>query len=121
MKYIGGTQEVINNLMLKRSKLLRRCAEVVESTAVDVANDAKRDHIPGQAHQMDRYANRTSTLTRSISSRLTKVGFDLVEAEVFTNIEYAAHVEAIYPYLWPATVANQEKLRRRLKAIGWSD
>jgi len=119
MRSVGGTQEIINNLMMHRSKLLRRVGEAVEKSAVDVANGAKADHQRGQGHGMGRYENQATTLTRSITPKLTKVNFDEAEAIIFTNVEYAARVEAIYPYLWPAMVANQEKFKRRVKEAGY--
>ena len=119
MKSVGGTQEVINNLMMQRSKLLARVGEALEKSAVEVANHAKSDHQRGQGHGKGRYENQTSTLTRSIMPKLTKVNFDEAEAIVFTNVEYAARVEAIYPFMWPAIVANQEEFKKRLKEAGY--
>jgi len=120
MKSIGGTQEIINNLMMQRSKLLARVGKAVEKSAVSVANHAKADHERGQGHGKGRYENQTTTLTRSITPKLTKIDFDEAEAIVFTKVEYAARVEAIYPYLWPAMVATQEEFKKRLKEAGYN-
>lgn len=119
MKFIGGTQKVINNIMMQRSKLLARVGEAVEKSAVEVSNHAKSDHQRGQGHGKGRYENQTTTLTRDITPVLTKVDFNEVEAEVFTTMEYAAKVEAIYPFLWPAIVANQGNFTKRIKEAGY--
>lgn len=120
MKSVGGTQEVINNLMMQKSKLLARVGVAVEKSAVSVANHAKAEHIRGQGHGKGRYENQTTTLTKSITPKLIKIDFNEAEAVVFTNMEYAAKVEAIYPYLWPAIVAKQEEFKKRLKEAGYN-
>lgn len=114
MKYVSGTEKVINNLILQKSKILRAAAGVVEKTAVDIAVHAKSDHADEMAHCRERYQNQTTTLTRSITPELTKVTPELVEAQVFSYIHYAPYVEAIYPFLWPALVASQKKFKQRL-------
>jgi hypothetical protein len=119
MKSIGGTQEVINNLMMQRSVLLARVGEAVEKSAVEAANFAKADHEPGLAHGQSRYENRTASLTRSLKAKLTKIDFDEAEAIVFSDMEYAYRVETIYPYLWPAIAMEQTNYIRRLKEAGY--
>jgi len=119
MRSVGGTQEVINNIMMKRNQLLTQVGEAVEKSAVEVAIHAQSEHQRGQGHGKGRYENQTTTLTRSIMPKLTKVDYNEVEAIVFTNVEYAAHVEAIYPYMWPAIVANRDNFIRRLKKAGF--
>jgi len=120
MKYIGGTQEIINNLMMRRNKLLRKVGIAVEKSAVSVAITAKRDHQRGQGHGKGRYENQTSTLTRSIEPVLLKIDFDEAIAAVFSNVEYAVSIETIYPYLWPAMVENQETFKKRLREAGYN-
>lgn len=119
MKYVGGQQEVLNNLMMQRSKLLMRIGVAVEKTAVEAANLAKSDHQRGQGHGKGRYENQTTTLTRSITPKLTVVNFDAVEGIIFTNLDYAYRVETVYPYMWPAIVAMQAKFVKRLKEAGY--
>ncbi len=122
-QFVGGTQRVLNNMMLAKSETLREIAEAVEKSAVDVANHAKAGHEGNRAHMNKRYQNQTGNLTQSIRSALTKVGFDLVEAATFTSMEYAVGVELgtsrnrPYPFLWPALLANQESFKERLKAV----
>lgn len=119
MKSIGGTQEVINKLMMQRSALLARVGEAVEKSAVEAANFAKADHQPGQAHGQSRYENQTVSLTPSLRAKLTKIDFDGAEAIVFSDMEYAYKVETRYPYLWPAIVMEQANYIRRLKEAGY--
>ena len=114
--FVSGTQEVINRIMLERSKFLRDIAEAVEKTAVDVSNHAKSNHQGNMAHASQRYANQTSNLTNSITQELDKVGYDEVSAISFATMEYAPYVEADWPFFWPALVANQETLKRRVGA-----
>ncbi len=121
MRYVTGTQKVINNLMMQRFKMLHDIGEVVEKTCVDVANSAKAGHAGNQAHMNERYQNQTSDLTRSISQELTKVDWASVEGLVFATKEYAIHVELgtvknkAYPFLYPALVSNKKNFENRLK------
>ena len=115
MRYITGQQDVINKLRLRQSRTLRRMAVGVEKACVDVANHAKAGHEGDMAHANERYQNRTSTLTRSITPEVIYVGFDEVVGVVFANTEYAEYIENIYPYLFPALVANREQFKRRLQ------
>ena len=146
---ITGQRRVFNNLMIQKSKFLARAAIAVEKTAVDVANHAKANHeSSGAAAKLNddiafaeafgafgslgsskasssglRYVNRTGTLTRSITPELTKVDFNEVMAQVFTNIEYAPMVELgtsrsrAFPFLFPALVTNQKNFEARMKAL----
>lgn len=114
MQYVAGTQKVINNLMMAKSKMLKAIADGVEQCAVDVADHAKAGHVGDMAHAKQRYRNRTEILTASIESDLLKVGFDEVIGIVSTDIEYAEYVENIYPYMFPALIANKQIFNRRL-------
>ena len=105
--------------MMRSSKLLSKVAVACERSAVSVSNHAKADHQKGQGHGMNRYENQTTTLTRSLTPLLTRVDPSEVEAIVFTNVEYAEKVETIYPYLWPALVANREKFLANMKGAGY--
>ena len=121
MQYITGTQKVINNLMMQKSKFLRDLGTAVEKTCVDVANHAKAAHAGNMAHMNQRYQNRTSTLTRSIAHELEEVSFKGITGVVFANIEYAAFVELgtvrnrPYPFLYPALAANKPNFENRIK------
>ena len=121
MKYVFGTQTVINNLMRQKDKRLDRIAVAVEKTCVDVANHAKAGHAGNQAHMSNRYRNQTSTLTRSIMPELESVSYNAVVGIVYSNVEYAAMVELgtakhkPYPYLYPAIVASKDTFTRRIK------
>ena len=121
MKFIGGTQKVINNIRMQQSKFLRDLGEAVEKTCVDISNNAKQGHAGNMAHANKRYQNQTSTLTRSITPQLEEVSFtNGVKGVVFTNIEYAPAVELgtgrnkPYPFLYPAVVANKENFKERI-------
>ncbi len=117
---ITGTQQVINRLMRERDKMLDALARAVEATCVDIANHAKANHAGNQAHMSNRYQNQTSTLTRSIASELEKVSRGEVVGVVYSNMEYAPAVEMgtvknkPYPYLFPALMANQANLKKRV-------
>ena len=114
MEYVAGTAKVTAKLKAFGDKMLGKVAEAVEKTAVDVANDAKADHVQGMAHAIERYENQTNVLTSSITPELTIVTDTMVEAEVFSNVEYAYWVEALYPLLHPALTKNEDNFRRRV-------
>ena len=99
--------------------MLEKVGVALEKTAVSVANHAKSDHQRGKGHGMGRYENQTTTLTRSIRPLLTRIDYNGAEAIVFTNVEYAAKVEAIYPYLFPALQAKRGEYMDRLKGAGF--
>jgi hypothetical protein len=115
-KQVSGTQEIVNRLMMERSKMLRDVAEAVEKTSVDISNHAKANHQGNMAHASGRYANQTSNLTNSITQVLEKVDYNEVSAISYATMEYAPYVEADWPFFWPALVATQEVLKRRVEA-----
>lgn len=121
MKYIGGVEEVINNIKMHGNAVMKRVGEAVEKAANLAANRAKADHIRGQAHAQNRYENQTTTLTKSITPKLKRLNIDIAEAEIFTNMEYAYRVETIYPYMWPAVIATQGDLKKLLKEAGYGN
>ena len=111
---VFGTQEVINRILLEGSKMLRDVAQAVEKTTVDVSNHAKSNHQGNMAHASGRYQNQTSNLTNSISQQLEKVSYGEVSAISYATMEYAPYVEADWPFFWPALMANQDNLKRRV-------
>lgn len=119
-RYVTGTQQIINRLMMERDRMLRAIGRAVEATCVDISNHAKAGHAGNQAHMNDRYRNQTSTLTRSITPELEKVSRTEVVGVVYSNVEYAAFVEIgtsenrPYPYLYPALLANKDSFKRRM-------
>ena len=115
MQYISGIQKVINNMLMAEHEILAALGEAVEKTAVQVSNDAKKQHEPSFGHAVGRYENQTTTLTRSIRPELIKVGPDEVVGMVLTNVEYAYPVEVHYPFLFPALVANRELFKKNVK------
>jgi len=120
MQYIAGVEKVMNNLMRQKDKNLDQISEAVDQSALKVANHAKAGHVGAMAHADQRYQNQTGTLTRSITPQLTKVRFKIIEAQVFSNVEYAPNVELgtgktqPYPFLFPALQANQEDFKARV-------
>lgn len=117
LKNISGLQETMNNLAILGNKKVQAVAVAVEKTCIDVANHAKAGHNTVQAHANHRYINQTGTLTRSITPALQSVTKDEVVGIVHvSNNEYAAFVEAFYPFMTPALFANSENLKKRVKA-----
>lgn len=120
MQYIAGVQKVLNNLAIQKLDTLRRVADAVDQSALKVANHAKAGHEGAMAHADQRYQNKTGTLTRSITPELTKASQQMVEAQIFSNIEYAPNVELgtgktrPYPFLFPALQANQGDFKTRV-------
>jgi len=120
MSFITGQQEIINNLMMAKSKKLRKIGIAVEKTCVDVSNDAKRDHKPG-VHARNRYENDTVMLTRATTPALQKIDFKEVIGIVYNTMDYAPMVELgtakskPYPFLYPALVKNKENFKNRIK------
>lgn len=111
---VEGMDEVLRNMKIAGDLILQQVAEAVEKTAVDVANHAKAGHEGNKAHMNERYQNQTTNLTNSITPEMGIVTPLEVEAIVYTTMEYAYYVECLYPYLWPALVANEGNLRRRV-------
>lgn len=117
---ISGAQRIANNILAAKNTMLGRIAVAVEKTAVDVSNHAKANHERNSAHAQGRFEVRTGILVKSITPDMETVNFEEVVGVVFTNIEYAIPVEfggdgrRAYPFMFPALVANQENLIRRL-------
>ncbi len=99
---VTGEREVIAAIGAVMADKIAAVAEAVEKSAVQVANHAKRNHIRGSAHQKERYENQTNILTNSITVAMIETTEEKIVAEVGTNVEYASHVEALYPFLFPA-------------------
>lgn len=112
---VTGEREVIAVIGTLMAGKLAAVAEAVEKSAVEVSNDAKRDHQRGSAHQKQRYENQTNILTNSITVAMVETTEEKVVAEVGTNVEYASFIETTHPFLFPALHANREKFHQRVK------
>lgn len=130
-KYVSGTQQMINNLLMQRNRVLANAGEAVEKTCVDVMNHAKAGHSGNMAHASQRYRNRTGDLTAGIGPpELLEVTLEKVHGIVPSGMEYSMFVEfgtAInvrtgrpnrpYPFMQPALIANKDVLTNRLKKL----
>jgi phage gpG-like protein len=122
-QFIAGAEKVKINMALAQKDIVARVAVAIEKTCVDVSNHAKANHArSSNPHGMGRFISQTGTLIRSITPELTSVTPTLITGVVYSNMEYAAFVELgtsrnrPYPYLWPALVANANRLRQRVEA-----
>jgi hypothetical protein len=127
---ITGDKEVLRKFLSLKSETFRKVVEVVEKTAVRMANSAKADHTHGSdPHSRGRFETQTGVLVASIGpsgnqsmqfeklDENTVVGLFGVGAAVgTTNVEYAERVEELYPFIWPAAVANMERFKQDLAA-----
>lgn len=117
---ISGAKRIANNILAAQNKILGRVAVAVEKTAVDVSNHAKDNHERNSAHSKGRFETQSGILGKSITPDMEKVNFEEVVAVVFTNVDYAIPVEfggggrRAYPFMFPALIANQGNLLRRL-------
>jgi hypothetical protein len=130
-KYVSGTQQMVNELLMRRNRVLANAGEAVEMTCVDVMNHAKAGHDGNMAHANQRYRNRTGNLTAGIGPpELMEVTFKKVHGIVPSTMEYSVFVElgtAInvrtgrpnrpYPFMQPALMANRESHANRLKGL----
>ena len=117
MKSVFGTDKVLSNIAARMGGIYAKAAEAVEKSAVDVSNHAKDGHAGNMAHANKRYQNQTTNLTRSITPSLSKVTKKVIEAEVSANTDYAERIESVYPYMFPALLANQRKFIERMKGV----
>ena len=122
---------MVNELMMRRNRVLANAGEAVEMTCVDVMNHAKAGHAGNMAHANQRYRNRTGNLTAGIGPpELLEITYEKVHGIVPCTEEYSAFVEfgiAInvrtgrpnrpYPYMQPALFANREAHANRLKNL----
>jgi len=131
--YVTGVQQVANNLMMHKYKMLAKVGEAIEKTCIDVANHAKAGHAGNAAHMNKRYRNQTTNLTNSITPELVEINLQRAHGIVHTGaIEYAAVVEfgnttgvnvrtgkknKPYPYMVPALLAGKEVFQKRMKKI----
>jgi hypothetical protein len=119
---VRGDKKVRANIRRFRNTRIGKVIIHVANTAEQVANHAKSDHLPGFAHAVGRYANRTTNLTNSINPKPVSVTEDEVVYEVIAAREYAAFVElgtaksAAYPYMFPALQAKRAFFIDGLKA-----
>lgn len=135
MSLVTGIDAVIKNLSGYNRRTALAIGRAVERTAVDVANDAKKNHGRGRrtggkkgqrvggAHGLTppRYEVKTGTLTRSIMPTNAVATENAITASVQTDMEYARGVELgtvsskPYPFLYPALAGQKEKLAERCK------
>lgn len=117
-----GSKEVAAKLLALKSQTFRKVIEAVEKTAVRMANAARAGHEHGSdPHSRNRYENQTSNLTNSIGpggANSQEMRFEKLNENVVTGLfgvdstapgsplEYAPKVEELYPFIWPAAVAN---------------
>ena len=130
-KFVSGTNEVIDNILMHKNSMLKEVGEAVEKTCVDISKHAKAGHSDNMAHANKRYRNRTMQLTHAITPELVEANFKRVHGVVHTSsVEYAAAVElgvacniktglpnSPYPYMTPAMLASEETFKKRLSGI----
>lgn len=115
---VTGVEVVLRKLAAVRDKQIRNLITASERTSVEIANAAKRDHGKS-AHAKGRYENQTRNLTQSIMPRASVQEGNLIVGTVEAgatqgaDLDYAAHVEARYPFLHPAAVGAQESFKDR--------
>jgi len=126
---VTGDKEVIRRLLALKSRTFKRVTEAVEKTAVRMANHAKAGHEKGSdPHSRNRYENQTSNLTNSIGpggespmqwERLDAdmiIGLFGVNEQLTAVMDYAPKIEELYPFIWPAAVANIEQFEKDIQA-----
>ncbi|MCK5020497.1 MAG: hypothetical protein KAS32_25995 [Candidatus Peribacteraceae bacterium] len=136
-EHIKGVDEMIMNITRTRSKMIGKVADVVEMTAIDVANHAKEGHAGNMAHASKRYQNQTTNLTNNIKPEMVDVSFKQVVARVVSNMDYSQFVEfglgnsgglvsfeeghsgptTPYPFMQPALLGNRANFNSRLKKL----
>jgi len=89
---VSVSKDIKKRLEFRRKAAMRKVKLHVLKTAVNIQTQAKENQAPHI---------RTGRLNASIdiSPNLSKT---VAEVEIGTNVEYAAHHEAQYPYLRPA-------------------
>jgi len=120
-RYVSGTQTVLNNLRIFETRSLAAIGQAVETTCVDISNDAKADHRRGSdPHSRERFESQTGSLIRSIFLKLLEVSRINVEGVVYSNLRYAPDIElgnvkhGAYPFMHPALVKNYPNFQKRL-------
>jgi len=124
MSGVTGTQEVLNNLLREKSRILDGIADACEKTGMDVVNHA-RDNHEQNAHAIQRFVSRHGGhgLVGSIQPGALVVTPDEVRQEVVATMEYAAMVELgtskshAYPFMYPALIATAQKFLSRLQKV----
>lgn len=126
---VSGDKQVIRRLLTLKSRTFKRVVEVVEKTAVRMANHAKAGHEKGSdPHSRNRYENQTSNLTNSIGpggfnpmeyEKLDEdmiIGLFGVNEQLSAVMDYAPEVEERYPFIWPAAVAYMDQFEKDIQA-----
>jgi predicted secreted protein len=115
---VTGVEVVLRKLAAVRDKQIRNLITASERTSGDIAKAAKRDHEKN-AHAKGRYENQSRNLTQSIMPRASVLDGNIIigtveaGAKEGAELDYAAHVEARYPFLHPAAVGAQESFKDR--------
>ena len=128
---VTGTTEFAAKLLSLKDQTFCKVVEAVEKTAVRIANDARAGHEHGSdPHARGRYENQTSNLSNSVGpggpldlpmqwSEVTEdriVGLcGIMSTAPATVLEYAPKIEELYPFIWPAAVANIERFQEEVK------
>ncbi len=114
MIHFTGADKMVAKLVSAKNRKLARIVDAVEMTGVQVRNHAASGHEGDVAHMNDRYANRTTNLTNSLAVSPAQISRKSVTVVVFAGMEYAPIIEEIYPFLFPALVANKSHFKRNL-------
>ena len=116
-KLVSGLDEIKTNLVKRQSAYHRKVVKAIGISCTDIANHAKAGHEGAMAHANDRYQNQTTNLTRNIQPGPVVVQGKKIIGRVDAKTDYAAKVEARYPYVVPALEANREPHKQRMKDV----
>jgi HK97 gp10 family phage protein len=130
MGILDGKDKMLANMKAITPKVIEAVTDAVDITAIKIANHAKANHTPGQAHALGRFENVTTNLTNSIIPQITKADAESVEAVIGAGVgasavqEYAPYVEfgtygrPGFPFMRPAKESEKEAFPKRVqKAI----
>lgn len=130
IRYVEGGDEISRRLTAIQERTKQAVIEAVEKTAVRMANHAKSGHEHGSSpHSRNRYENQTSNLSNSIFpsgghdmqweslSGNEIVGLFGVLPSATSVMEYAAKVEAQFPFVWPAAIAFKDRFVKEVATL----
>lgn len=129
MVAVTGDKEVVQKMLLMKSRVFRAVVRAVEQSAVRMANHAKAGHEHGSnPHARNRYENQTGNLTSSIfpggpeGMKFEELSEDRIVGlfgvganSAGSPMEYAAQVEERYPFIWPAAMANMRNFKNAVR------